>query len=464
MAADGTGVRPLTDGPFDDFSPRYLPGGDLIFISTRRGGYHRCGRGPCPTYTLATARADGSNPHRSPFTKPTSGTRWSRRTGRSFTRAGTTSIATRCSMNNCGRRVPTAAACRLFTATTRSTRWASGRRVRCPARVAYGHRGRAPRDDRGLDHPAGHRRCPRRSRARHAAHPRCAVSGERSARGQSRQSGGVERAAGRQANAAAARGGSLAGALLSHAVPLSEKYFLAAYSFDRLLGEPDPNPSNMFGIYFVDCFGNKELLHRDPEICSLWPVPLRARVRPPAVASQPETGAPLEGAFFLQNVYESWPPLPAGAVKRLRIVQVLPKTTWHANEPMVGLAMRLRASRCSAPCRWNRTARPISARPPKWRWHFRHWTNWARPCKSCAASPICSRRDRRVHRLPRPTALGAPTAASSPGRPARALVDSTRPGRLVALELPASGATGARRALRSLPQPRQARRRRRPDG
>ena len=46
--------------------------------------------------------------------------------------------------------------------------------------------------------------------------------------------------------------------------PLSEKYFLAAYSFDSLIGEPDANPANMFGLYLVDCWGNKELLHRDP--------------------------------------------------------------------------------------------------------------------------------------------------------------------------------------------------------
>ena len=60
--ADGSGLRQLTDGPFDDFSPCELPNGKLMFISTRRGGFHRCGRGPCPTYTLALAEADGSNP------------------------------------------------------------------------------------------------------------------------------------------------------------------------------------------------------------------------------------------------------------------------------------------------------------------------------------------------------------------------------------------------------------------
>jgi mono/diheme cytochrome c family protein len=45
-----------------------------------------------------------------------------------------------------------------------------------------------------------------------------------------------------------------------------------------------------------------------------------------------------EGVFLLRDVHLAWPPLPEGSVKRLRIVQVLPKTTWHANNPMVGLA------------------------------------------------------------------------------------------------------------------------------
>jgi hypothetical protein len=48
-----------------------------------------------------------------------------------------------------------------------------------------------------------------------------------------------------------------------------------------------------------------------------------------------------EGTFFLQNVYDSWPKLSAEGddrIKRLRILQVLPKTTPHANNPKVGLA------------------------------------------------------------------------------------------------------------------------------
>jgi len=63
MNRDGTHVERLTDGPYDDFAPVELPDGHLLFISTRRGGFHRCGRGPCYVYTLALANADGSDPH-----------------------------------------------------------------------------------------------------------------------------------------------------------------------------------------------------------------------------------------------------------------------------------------------------------------------------------------------------------------------------------------------------------------
>ena len=63
MDIDGSNLHQLTDDPYDDFAPRYLPNGKLLFLSTRRGGYHRCGAGPCPVYTLATADADGSHAH-----------------------------------------------------------------------------------------------------------------------------------------------------------------------------------------------------------------------------------------------------------------------------------------------------------------------------------------------------------------------------------------------------------------
>ena len=34
-----------------------------VFSSTRRGGFHRCGRGPCPVFTLARMGPNGEDPH-----------------------------------------------------------------------------------------------------------------------------------------------------------------------------------------------------------------------------------------------------------------------------------------------------------------------------------------------------------------------------------------------------------------
>jgi hypothetical protein len=85
MNIDGSGVRKLTSGKYDDFDGRYLPGGRIVFLSTRRGqtlqagresaartlerddlpdSYVRCGGGPerpVAVYTLHTMNADGGD-------------------------------------------------------------------------------------------------------------------------------------------------------------------------------------------------------------------------------------------------------------------------------------------------------------------------------------------------------------------------------------------------------------------
>ena len=57
---DGSDLRQLTDGTWNDFDPCWLPNGRIAFISERRGGYLRCGR-VCPNYTLFDMAADGSD-------------------------------------------------------------------------------------------------------------------------------------------------------------------------------------------------------------------------------------------------------------------------------------------------------------------------------------------------------------------------------------------------------------------
>jgi len=84
MNLDGTGVRQITHGRYDDFDARYLPDGNIVFLSTRKGtfvqstkantaatlaqtlpdSYVRCGgdnKRPCAIYTLHVMDADGRN-------------------------------------------------------------------------------------------------------------------------------------------------------------------------------------------------------------------------------------------------------------------------------------------------------------------------------------------------------------------------------------------------------------------
>ncbi|NQT85800.1 PD40 domain-containing protein, partial [bacterium] len=61
---DGTGLRQITRGPYDDVMPTWLPDGGIAFCSTRRGGYARCFGGQFSrrwhVYTLHRVEANGS--------------------------------------------------------------------------------------------------------------------------------------------------------------------------------------------------------------------------------------------------------------------------------------------------------------------------------------------------------------------------------------------------------------------
>ena len=58
--ADGSGLRQLTDGIYDDFDPIYLPDGHIAFSTTRGHTYVRC-MPPTNAYVLARADRDGRN-------------------------------------------------------------------------------------------------------------------------------------------------------------------------------------------------------------------------------------------------------------------------------------------------------------------------------------------------------------------------------------------------------------------
>jgi hypothetical protein len=79
--------------------------------------------------------------------------------------------------------------------------------------------------------------------------------------------------------------------------PLSEDYFLVAFSFDPLPGMgPGEKRDTRTGLYYFDRFGNLELLYRQPGISAVYPIPLTSRPAPPVPAETTVADVPQEGA------------------------------------------------------------------------------------------------------------------------------------------------------------------------
>jgi len=344
MAADGSSLRQLTDGAFNDFSPKYLPDGRIVFISTRRGGWHRCGAPGCETYTLAACNADGSsaraiswhethewdpailNDGRIVYTRWDYVDRHAVYYEQLWTVRQDGSAPTAFYGNNTFNPVGLWEA-RPVPMSSRVIATAGAHHAMTAGSIVLVDVGR------GVDGPA-----PIARLTPDAPFPES----------EALLLPGWRAMAPRDAPPPAPEAQRWPGHCYRSPYPLSEKHFLAAYSFDALIGEPKGNAANMFGIYLVDAFGNKELLYRDPNIASLWPLPLGPRPRPPLVAAvspprqgdavaSPETAA-RDGTFLVQDVYQADPALVRGAIKRLRIMQVLPKSTPGINNPPVGLA------------------------------------------------------------------------------------------------------------------------------
>jgi hypothetical protein len=330
---EAAGLRQLTDGPYDDFAPRYLPNGKIVFISTRRQGYHRCGRGPCAVYTLAECDADGG--HARPI---------------SYHETHEWDPA----VLNDGRVIYTRWDYVDRSAVHYQQLW-TVRPDGSDVRIFYGNNTFNPVGVWEARPVPGSRLVMATAAAHHAmtAGSIILLDVTRGIDGLGPITRLTPDALFPESETPVLPGwhapigvptpppvppeaARWPGHCYRSPYPLSEKYFLAAYSFENLLGEPKANPAAMFGLYLVDAWGNKELLHRDPNISSLWPMPLRARPKPPNLPSTLDGGG--DGTFLLQNVYQSWPALTKAKISRLRIVQVLPKSTPHANDPTVGLA------------------------------------------------------------------------------------------------------------------------------
>jgi hypothetical protein len=124
--------------------------------------------------------------------------------------------------------------------------------------------------------------------------------------------------------------------------PLSEDFYLVSWSNRQLPPhgryEDDSNPVNAQGLYLCDRFGNLELLHRDPDISSMSPIPIQARPAPKMFSGLVHADGEQVGNVLLQDIYQGLTGIERGAIKRLRIVGVLPKVQPHMNTPSLGVS------------------------------------------------------------------------------------------------------------------------------
>ncbi|MCS7237560.1 MAG: discoidin domain-containing protein [Thermoguttaceae bacterium] len=338
VRTDGTELKQLTDGTWNDFDPVWLPNGRIAFISERRGGYLRCGR-VCPTYTLFDMAADGSSKralsiHETNEWNPTVThdgrilyTRWDYvdRHGVTAHMPWVTTIDGRDSRAVHGNFTP-----RQFRPDMELDCQPIPGSVKFVATAAP-HHGQAFGSIVIVD-PRRHdddRMNPVRRVTPEIGFPE-------------------------------SQGGALA---YGTPWPLSENYYLVAYDPRAIDGEGirprgfegEPYFRGDYSIYLVDAFGNKVLIYRDPTISCQNPIPLKPRpvphqvpeLIPPPITSQeyvaplPRGTSPALARVAVINVYDSlhpWP--PQTKIAALRVVQILPMTV-PSGQPPHEIGLRL---------------------------------------------------------------------------------------------------------------------------
>lgn len=98
-------------------------------------------------------------------------------------------------------------------------------------------------------------------------------------------------------------------------------------SRDHFLVSHNPDKHHNFALYVIDRYGNRELLYVDPEISCKHPSPLRARPRPPLLATSIDPALAEEnlGVFAMQDVYIGLgPEVARGRAKYLRVSEEVP--------------------------------------------------------------------------------------------------------------------------------------------
>ncbi|NOX55210.1 MAG: hypothetical protein GXP27_12395, partial [Planctomycetes bacterium] len=340
MKLDGTGVRQLTRGRYDDFDARYLPDGDIIFLSTRKSTALQVSRGAVAATCQATQRDSyvrcGGDNHRP------------------------VAVFTLHRMEPDGSRIRPISAFENFEWTPSVAndgrvlyaRWDYIDRFNGPfislwsmlpdgraARLVYGNYTKRPQCVFEARPVPGSSTIMFTASAHHSINggsvvlldPRAGTEYDRPILRLTPQVCFPETE-------------GWPASYYSGPWPLSEEHFLVAWSDRPLPGhhlfkKNDPaNPRNASGIYLADAFGNLNLLYRDPDISCMNPIPIRPRPKPAQLPEAVAWDGPQEGTFLLQDVYRGLDGIARGRVKRLRIVAVPPKVQPHMNVPKLGVS------------------------------------------------------------------------------------------------------------------------------
>ena len=344
MNIDGSNVRRITRGKYDDFDGRYLPDGRIVFLSTRRGqalqvgresaartiahpdlpdSYVRCGGGPerpVAVYTLHTINSDGSDLCAiSPFEM----FEWTPEIGRDG------SII--------------------------YSRWDYIDRYNMPymglwainpdgsnARAIYKNYTAAPHCTFEAKPIPGTHKIVFTASAHHAQTMGSLVL--------------LDPSAGTEGTSPITRltpevpfPEIESWPLTSYANPwpLSERAYLVAWGLEgsRVQGPSGwdrwhavQRPKNGMSIYLYDAeLRSRELLWSDPAISTGDPIPVVPRERPPVIATQLARTAAKEGNFLLTDVYRGLTNVPRGEITSLRLVAVPAKTHPTMNFPSMGI-------------------------------------------------------------------------------------------------------------------------------
>ena len=313
---DGSGLRQITSGPYDDLMPTYLPDGRIVFSSTRRRGYARCFGGQFSrrwhVYTLHRVDSDGNNLRTLSFHD----------TNEWFPTVSNRGHVLYARWDYIDR-----------DAVTHQNLWSTRPDGTNPVAV-WGNATSSPHCTFQLQPIPGSGKVVFAASAHHsiAGGSIAIVDPTVSDNGQQAITRVTPEIPFPEAESSDIK------EYYTAPWPLSEKYFLVGYSPTPLVWEPGANGENALGVYLLDVFGNRELIYRDPRIGSTNPCPLVARTAPPVIPSALPADAPPVGEMVLADVYQGLGDVPRGTIKSLRIVQIFPKTTNVGNSPPIGMA------------------------------------------------------------------------------------------------------------------------------